>query len=62
MKVLELGKVKKLVQADELVSLGDLVMSESKELSKPFKFVNGISQLEGVFLAKSITMCTPKTT
>lgn len=56
MKVLELGKFKKLVQADELVSLGGLVMSESKELSKPFKFVKGISQLEGVFLAKSITM------
>ena len=56
MKMLELGKFKKLVQADELVSLGDLVMSESKEHSKAFKFVKGISQLEGVLLAKSITM------
>ena len=56
MKMLELGKFKKLVQADELVSLGDLGMSESKELSKAFKFVKGISQLEGVLLAKSITM------
>lgn len=55
MKMLELGRFKRLVQADELVSLGDLVMSDSKELSKAFKYVKGISQLEGVLLAKSIT-------
>lgn len=54
MKMLELGRFKRLVQADELVSLGDLVMSDSKELSKAFKFVKGISQLEGFYWPKYI--------